>query len=75
MALPTPAAKAELARIGRYGATESMPVPDPPTGRYDAAATPCSGRETLLDRAEFRARHAVMFWQSWPSRSSPLSMQ
>jgi len=43
------AAKAELARIGRYYATESMLVLDPDTGRYDAAATPSTGTETLFD--------------------------
>lgn len=41
--------KAELARIGRYYATESMLVLDPATGRYDAAATPSYGSETLFD--------------------------
>jgi divinyl chlorophyllide a 8-vinyl-reductase len=41
--------KAELARIGRYYATESMLVLDPVTGRYDAAATPSTGTETLWD--------------------------
>jgi divinyl chlorophyllide a 8-vinyl-reductase len=41
--------KAELARIGRYYATESMLVLDPQTGRYDAAATPSTGTETLFD--------------------------
>lgn len=46
---PKLAAKAELARIGRYYATESMLVLDPATGRYDAAATPETGAETLLD--------------------------
>jgi divinyl chlorophyllide a 8-vinyl-reductase len=40
--------KAELARIGRYYATESMLVLDPATGRYDAAATPSTGSETLF---------------------------
>ncbi|ULB11417.1 NAD(P)H-binding protein [Cereibacter azotoformans] len=39
--------KAELARIGRYYATESMLVLDPATGRYDADATPSFGQETL----------------------------
>jgi divinyl chlorophyllide a 8-vinyl-reductase len=43
------AEKAELARIGRYYATESMLVLDPATGRYDAAATPSTGSETLFD--------------------------
>lgn len=47
--LPSAAAKAELARIGRYYATESMLLLDPGTGRYDAAATPETGRETLFD--------------------------
>lgn len=47
--LPALAAKAELARIGRYYATESMLVLDPLTGRYDAAATPSTGTETLFD--------------------------
>ncbi|WP_096787544.1 NAD(P)H-binding protein [Rhodobacter sp. CZR27] len=45
--------KAELARIGRYYATESMLVLDPATGRYDADATPSAGSETLH---EFYAR-------------------
>ena len=47
--LPTWAAKAELARIGRYYATESMLVLDPATGRYSAAATPSTGSQTLFD--------------------------
>lgn len=47
--VPALAAKAELARIGRYYATESMLVLDPVTGRYDAAATPSTGSDTLFD--------------------------
>ncbi|MBX9605902.1 MAG: NAD(P)H-binding protein, partial [Gammaproteobacteria bacterium] len=47
--LPRLTAKAELARIGRYYATESMLVLDSSTGRYDAAATPETGTETLFD--------------------------
>lgn len=47
--IPPLAAKAELARIGRYYATESMLVLDPDTGRYDAAATPSTGTDTLFD--------------------------
>lgn len=39
--------KAELARIGRYYATESMLVLDPTTGRYDAEGTPSTGSQTL----------------------------
>ena len=46
---PSLAAKAELARIGRYYATESMLVLDPATGRYDATATPSTGSQTLFD--------------------------
>jgi divinyl chlorophyllide a 8-vinyl-reductase len=40
--------KAELARIGRYYATESMLVFDHATGRYDAATTPSYGSDTLF---------------------------
>ena len=47
--LPALAAKAELARIARYYATESMLVRDPATGGYDAAATPSTGGDTLFD--------------------------
>ena len=42
-------AKAELARIGRYYATESMLVWDEASGRYDADATPSFGSDTLRD--------------------------
>jgi divinyl chlorophyllide a 8-vinyl-reductase len=48
-AAPAVAEKAELARIGRYYATESMLVLNRETGRYDAAATPSTGTETLFD--------------------------
>lgn len=41
--------KAELARIGRYYASESMLVWDDVAGRYDADATPEFGSERLLD--------------------------
>ena len=60
--------KAELARIGRYYATESMLVFDAATGRYDANATPGTGAETLFDHyarlisggaADDRGAHAV----------------
>jgi divinyl chlorophyllide a 8-vinyl-reductase len=46
---PTLAAKADLARIGRYYATESMLVLNPETGLYDASATPSTGSQTLFD--------------------------
>ena len=47
--LPPLAAKAELARIGRYYATESMLWLNPDTMRYDAAGTPSTGSDTLFD--------------------------
>jgi divinyl chlorophyllide a 8-vinyl-reductase len=47
--VPGLAQKAELARIGRYYATESMLLLNPETGSYDAAATPSTGTETLFD--------------------------
>jgi divinyl chlorophyllide a 8-vinyl-reductase len=65
---PRLAQKAELARIGRYYATESMLCLDPQTGRYDAAATPSTGSDTLFDfyaglaggsQAPERGEHAV----------------
>lgn len=46
---PTLKAKAELARIGRYYATESMLVWDEASGRYLADATPSFGTETLRE--------------------------
>lgn len=52
-AVPRLAEKAELARIGRYYATESMLLLDPATGHYDAEATPSTGSDTLF---EFYAR-------------------
>ena len=60
--------KAELARIGRYYATESMLVWDEATGRYDADATPSTGSDTLFDfyaalvdgeASVYRGDHAV----------------
>jgi divinyl chlorophyllide a 8-vinyl-reductase len=47
--IPVLADKAELARIGRYYATESMLVWDPQKGDFDATATPSTGEETLFD--------------------------
>jgi divinyl chlorophyllide a 8-vinyl-reductase len=46
---PKLADKAELARIGRYYATESMLVWDTEASGYDADATPSWGQETLFD--------------------------
>lgn len=47
--VPGLSAKAELARIGHYYATESMLLLDPETGRCSAAATPSTGSQTLFD--------------------------
>lgn len=47
--LPPLQAKAEFARIGHYYATESMLLWDAAAGRYDAAATPSTGTQTLFD--------------------------
>ncbi len=47
--VPSLANKAELARIGRYYATESMLVWNPDARRYDADATPSFGTQTLFD--------------------------
>jgi divinyl chlorophyllide a 8-vinyl-reductase len=66
--VPALAAKAELARIGRYYATESMLVWDAAAGRYDAAQTPATGTITLAqhhaallagEAADDRGEHAV----------------
>ena len=66
--VPSLATKAELARIGRYYATESMLVLNPVTGQYDADATPSAGTQTLFeyyravlagDAAAERGDHAV----------------
>lgn len=46
---PTWGDKAELAKIGRYYATESMLLWDPESQTYDAGATPSFGTETLFD--------------------------
>jgi divinyl chlorophyllide a 8-vinyl-reductase len=54
--IPALADKAELARIGRYYATESMLVWDPVRERYDADATPSTGTETLFDYYAMLAR-------------------
>lgn len=51
--------KAELARIGRYYATESMLVLDPETGRYDEEATPSFGSDTLFGFYEHVVRQGL----------------
>lgn len=66
--IPAAADKAELARIGRYYATESMLVWDIASQRYDAQQTPSHGTQTLFDAyaqwmngqdAPDRGEHAV----------------
>ena len=66
--VPPLADKAQLARIGRYYATESMLVWDATRQRYDADATPSFGRDTLAehyatlvrgDAENERGEHAV----------------
>lgn len=61
-------AKAELARIGRYYATQSMLVWDPARNRYDPDATPEFGTDRLEDHyaamlrgdvADDRGAHAI----------------
>jgi divinyl chlorophyllide a 8-vinyl-reductase len=47
--IPAAADKAELARIGRYYASESMLVWDAQAQRYDEQATPSHGSQTLFD--------------------------
>jgi divinyl chlorophyllide a 8-vinyl-reductase len=65
---PKLAEKANLARIGRYYATESMLFLNPATGQYDADATPAFGTDTLTNHyaallrgeaADDRGAHAV----------------
>ena len=46
---PALARKSEFARIGRYYATESMLHFDPVSQKYDEAATPSTGSETLFE--------------------------
>lgn len=60
---PSLAEKAELARIGRYYATESMLVLDQATGRYDADATPSTGTQTLFDHYS-----AILAGKNMPER-------
>lgn len=54
--IPPLRAKAELARIGRYYATESMLVYDPTTQKYDETATPSTGADTLFNHYKQRFR-------------------
>lgn len=66
--VPSLRAKADLARIGYYYATQSMLVLDADTGDYDADATPEHGTDTLRDHyarliadgaSDTRGDHAV----------------
>jgi divinyl chlorophyllide a 8-vinyl-reductase len=57
--LPRAAAKAELARIGHYYATESMLVWDEERQRYSAAATPETGSVTLREHYASVLQHGL----------------
>jgi divinyl chlorophyllide a 8-vinyl-reductase len=66
--IPAFADKAELARIGRYYATESMLVWDAASNQYDAEMTPSHGTQTLFEAYDLwasgqpapdRGEHAV----------------
>lgn len=66
--IPALADKAELARIGRYYATESMLVWNAEANRYDETLTPSHGKQTLFEAydnwvnghaAPDRGEHAV----------------
>ena len=57
--IPALADKAQLARIGRYYATESMLVWDAERGVYDADATPSTGTDTLVDHFAYVLRGEV----------------
>jgi divinyl chlorophyllide a 8-vinyl-reductase len=57
---PRLAAKAGLARIGRYYATQSMLVWNPATHRYDADATPEFGTDRLEDHYAAMLRGEVL---------------
>jgi divinyl chlorophyllide a 8-vinyl-reductase len=66
--IPAAAEKAELARIGRYYATESMLVWDAVSNRYDEELTPSHGKQTLFESYDLwangqaapdRGEHAV----------------
>jgi divinyl chlorophyllide a 8-vinyl-reductase len=58
--VPALARKAELARNGRYYASESILVLDPMTGRYSADATPSTGSQTLFEHcADFLSGQAT----------------
>ncbi|MEM9529322.1 MAG: NAD(P)H-binding protein [Pseudomonadota bacterium] len=57
--LPRMAAKAELARIGHYYATESMLVWDKTTQQYSADATPETGEDTLREHYQQIIHHGL----------------
>jgi divinyl chlorophyllide a 8-vinyl-reductase len=56
---PKLAAKAELARIGRYYASEAMLLWNPVTGAYDADATPEFGADRLEDHVAAMLRGEI----------------
>ena len=59
LAIGTLRGKAQLAKIGRYYATESMLVWDAAAHRYDADATPSYGQDTLRDFYAHALEHGL----------------
>lgn len=57
--VPAARTKAELARIGRYYATESMLLWDESRQAYDADATPSTGTRTLEDHYRHVLSHGI----------------
>jgi divinyl chlorophyllide a 8-vinyl-reductase len=66
--LPAAAAKAELARIAHYYATESMLQWDDAAGRYDADATPTYGSVTLEAHYERLLRDGMAGYEAGEQR-------
>ena len=66
--LPAAAAKAELAKIAHYYATESMLLWDETKGRYDAEATPAYGSVTLEEHYERLLREGMAGYEAGEQR-------
>lgn len=66
--IPALAAKAELARIAHYYATESMLVWDEDAGRYDPSATPEYGTARLEDHYERLLKDGISGYEAGEQR-------
>ena len=66
--VPAAAAKAELARIGHYYASESMLLWDEEKQRYDADATPAFGTATLADHYSRLLRDGISGYEAGDQR-------